>query len=129
MTKTRLEAGREILKQTLGDAYYEQRTNSTNSFNGPLRHLTDEYCFGEVWTDETLSPKQRSMLVIALLACMGRVHELKTHVSGAVNNGCSVEEIRAIMMQVAIYCGIPAGVEGTRTAEAVLRERNLIDVD
>ncbi|KDC79336.1 carboxymuconolactone decarboxylase family protein [Bordetella bronchiseptica MBORD635] len=127
MAKTRLEVGRDILKQTLGDAYYAQRFDSTNSFNGSLRRLTDEYCFGEVWGDETLTPKQRSMLVIALLACMGRVQELKTHVGGAVNNGCNVEEIRAVMMQVAIYCGIPAGVEGTRTAEGVLRERKLID--
>ena len=92
----------------------------------PLRRLTDEYCFGEVWADDALPPNTRSLIVIGLLACMGRVNELRTHVRGAVNNGCSVEEIRAAMLQVAVYCGIPAGVEGTRTAEAALRELGLL---
>lgn len=123
----RIEAGRAILRQTVGDEYFERRVQSTNDFNRKLRDLTDEYCFGEVWSGEALPPKTRSMLVVALLACMGRVNELKTHVGGALNNGCSVEEIRDVLLHVAIYCGIPAGVEGTRTAEQVLRERGLID--
>lgn len=123
---SRIEAGRRILRETVGEAYYQRRVETTNDFNAPLRRLTDEYCFGEVWADETLSPKMRSLLVISLLAGMGRVNELRTHVAGALNNGCSVEEIRAAMLQVAIYCGIPAGVEGTRTAEAVLQERGLL---
>lgn len=123
---SRIETGRRILKQTVGEAYYQKRVDTTNDFNAPLRRLTDEYCFGEVWGDETLSPKIRSLLVISLLASAGRVNELRTHVAGAVNNGCSAEEIRAAMLQVAVYCGIPAGVEGTRTAEAVLEERGLL---
>lgn len=123
---SRLDTGRGILRQTVGDAYYQQRVDSTNEFNGPLRRLTDEYCFGEVWADEALPPNIRSLLVIALLASMGRVNELRTHVRGAVNNGCSVEEIRAAMLQVAVYSGIPAGVEGTRTAETALRELGLL---
>jgi 4-carboxymuconolactone decarboxylase len=123
---SRIETGRRILKQTVGEAYYQTRVDTTNDFNAPLRRLTDEYCFGEVWGDQTLSPKIRSLLVISLLASAGRVNELRTHVAGAVNNGCSAEEIRAAMLQVAVYCGIPAGVEGTRTAEAVLEERGLL---
>lgn len=123
---SRIETGRRILKQTVGEAYYQKRVDTTNDFNAPLRRLTDEYCFGEVWGDQTLSPKIRSLLVISLLASAGRVNELRTHVAGAVNNGCSAEEIRAAMLQVAVYCGIPAGVEGTRTAEAVLEERGLL---
>lgn len=123
---SRIETGRRILKQTVGEAYYQRRVDTTNDFNAPLRRLTDEYCFGEVWGDETLSPKIRSLLVISLLASAGRVNELRTHVAGALNNGCSAEEIRAAMLQVAVYCGIPAGVEGTRTAEAVLEERGLL---
>ncbi|MBT2305212.1 carboxymuconolactone decarboxylase family protein [Variovorax paradoxus] len=123
---SRLEKGREILRNTLGAEYYDRRASSTNDFNAPLRRLTDEYCFGEVWGDEALPPKIRSMLVIALLAGMGREQELGTHLRGAINNGCSVEEIRAVMLQVGVYCGIPAGVGGTRAAEAVLRECKLI---
>ena len=97
----RLEVGRDILRKTLGDEYYQRRVDSTNEFNSALRHLTDEYCFGEVWAGEALTPKIRSMLVVALLANMGRVQELKTHVAGAINNGCSVEEIKKC------YCRLP----------------------
>ncbi|ALM82212.1 carboxymuconolactone decarboxylase family protein [Bordetella sp. N] len=124
---SRIETGREILRSTIGDAYYQRRRDSTNSFNEPLRRLTDEYCFGEVWGDPALPPKIRSMLVVALLACLGRNNELKTHLGGAINNGCNVEELRGVLLQVAIYCGIPAGVESTRIAEEVLRERGLLD--
>jgi 4-carboxymuconolactone decarboxylase len=124
---SRIEAGREILRSTIGDAYYQRRCDTTNAFNEPLRRLTDEYCFGEVWGDPALPPKTRSMLVVVLLASMGRNTELKTHLGGAINNGCSAEEIRGALLQVAIYCGIPAGVESTRIAEEVLRERNLLD--
>ena len=124
---TRLEKGQEILKSTLGSEYYARRSESTNEFNGPLRRLTDEYCFGEVWGDEALPPKIRSMLVIALLASMGREQELSTHLRGAINNGCRPEEIRAVMLQVAVYSGIPAGVAGTRAAETILREKKCIE--
>lgn len=125
--KERIELGRDILRKTLGDEYYQRRVDSTNDFNRELRDLTDEYCFGEVWGGEALPVKTRSMLVVALLASMGRVPELKTHIGGAINNGCSAEEIKAVLLQVAIYCGIPAGVEGIRTAEQVLRDRSLIE--
>ena len=122
----RSENGREMLRRTIGDAYFENRTASTNAFNGRLRALTDEYCFGEVWCEPTLPPKTRSMLVVALLAAMGRTNELRIHAGGALNNGCSPEEIREILLQVAVYCGIPAGVEGTRIVEGVLSERGLL---
>lgn len=123
----RIERGRDILRKTLGDEYYERRIESTNDFNRELRELTDEYCFGAVWGREALPQKTRSMLVVALLASMGRTSELKTHIGGAINNGCSVDEIKDTLLQVAVYCGIPAGVEGIRTAEQVLRDRKLID--
>lgn len=124
---SRANLGREILRDTVGADYFETRTASTNWFNQPLRNLTDEYCFGEVWGGEDLSRKTRSMLVMAMLATMGRGHELRTHVGGALNNGCTPEEIRGVLLQVAIYAGIPAGVESTRIAETVLRERGLVE--
>lgn len=123
----RVERGREILRKTLGETYWERRASTTNSFNQALRRLTDEYCFGEVWGDGKLPAKTRSMLVMAMLAAMGRGTELKTHVNGAINNGCSATEIEGVLLQVAIYCGIPAGVEAVRVAEGVLRERGLIE--
>jgi 4-carboxymuconolactone decarboxylase len=123
----RKERGRAILRKTVGEDYFERRIATTNDFNRKLRDLTDEYCFGEVWGDDTLPPRIRSLLVVALLAGMGKVTELRTHVNGALNNGCSVEEIREALLQVAIYCGVPAGVEGFRTAEQVLKDRGLLE--
>ena len=122
----RMKLGREILLATMGKDYVERRTASTNDFNRKIRELTDEYCFGEVWGGGALQPKQRSMLVVAMLAGTGRLHELKFHLNGALNNGCSVDEIQETLLMVAAYCGIPAGVSGVRVAEEVLRERNLL---
>lgn len=127
MNDDRMERGRAILRGTMGDAYVDKRSESTNDFNRPLRDMTDEICFGESWAGGPLEPKHCSLLVITMLACMGRVPELRAHIGGALNNGCSVEEIRHAMLMVASYCGIPAGVEGFRSAEVVLRERGLLE--
>ena len=118
--------GREIQRKTLGDEYFDRRVASTNDFNRPLRDMTDEMCFARGWARGPLEPKFCSLLVINMLACMGRVPELKTHLAGALNNGCSVEEIQQALLLVGAYCGIPAGVEGFRSAEAVLNERGLL---
>jgi 4-carboxymuconolactone decarboxylase len=120
------EKGRAIQRKTLGDDYFDRRVASTNDFNGPLRDMTDEMCFDRAWASGPLEPKYCSLLVTSMLACMGRVPELKTHLAGAVNNGCTVEEIQQAMLLVGAYCGIPAGVEGVRSAEAVLKERGLL---
>ncbi len=120
------EKGRAILKAVTGEAYFEARSRSTNDFNRPLRDLVETYCFGAVWGSEVLPRRTRSMLVIAMLAALGRSTELRTHVIGAVNNGCSIDEIRDVLLQVAIYCGVPAGVESTRVAEATLQDLGLL---
>jgi 4-carboxymuconolactone decarboxylase len=120
------QKGRAIQRKTLGDDYFDRRVASTNDFNRPLRNMTDDMCFDTAWAMGPLEPKYCSMLVVSMLACMGRVPELKTHLAGAVNNGCTVEEIQQVMVLVGAYCGIPAGVEGVRSAEAVLAERGLL---
>ncbi len=124
--EARMERGRKLVRGTLGEKRFAARRDSTNDFNRPLRDMTDEICFGESWAGGPLEPKMCSLLVVSMLACMGRVPELRGHLDGAVNNGCSVEEIRHALMMVASYCGIPAAVEGFRQAEAVLTERGLI---
>lgn len=120
------QKGRAIQRKTLGDDYFDRRVASTNDFNRAFRDMTDEMCFNRGWAGGPLEPKFCSLLVISMLACMGRVPELKTHIGGALNNGCTIEELRQAMMLVGAYCGIPAGVEGVRTAEAVLGERGLL---
>jgi 4-carboxymuconolactone decarboxylase len=127
VTSDKMKRGRAVLRKTLGDEAFEKRRATTNDFNRALRDMTDESCFGEAWCGGPLEPKYCSLLVISMLACMGRVPELRTHLGGALNNGCSVEEIRHAMLMVAAYCGIPAGVEGFRSAEMVLEDRGLLD--
>jgi 4-carboxymuconolactone decarboxylase len=127
MSTDGMARGRAVLRRTLGEEYFERRKSSTNDFNRPLRDMTDEYCFGEAWCGGPLQPKYCSLLVISMLASSGRVPELRTHLAGALNNGCSIEEIRHALLMVAAYSGIPAGVEGFRSAEIVLKERGLLD--
>lgn len=124
---SRREAGRGLLKKIIGEDYFSKRDASTNEFNKDLRALSEEYCFGEIWQRPGLSPKTRSMICIAMLTAMGKSAELRLHVGGAITNGCTVDEIKEIILQSVIYCGLPAGVEANRVAEEVLRERKLID--
>lgn len=115
-------AGRQIIGDLFGPSYLENRAKTTNGFNGPLRRLTETYCFGEVWARPDLPRPMRSLLCIAILATLGRLDELRFHVGGALNNGCTVEEIREVLLQTAIYAGIPAGVAATRAAEETLKD-------
>lgn len=111
--------GLEIRKSVLGAEYVEKSLKSADSFNQPMQELTTEWCWGEVWGREGLTKKTRSMLNLAMLSALNRPHELKLHVRGALNNGVTREEIREIFLQVAIYCGVPAGIDAFRNAREV----------
>jgi 4-carboxymuconolactone decarboxylase len=122
MTKEVLERGLEIRKAVLGREFVENAYNSADDFNRPLQELVTEYCWGAVWGREELPRKTRSMLNLAMLSALNRPHELKMHIRGALTNGVSREEIREVLLQVAIYCGVPAAVDAFRTAREVLSE-------
>jgi 4-carboxymuconolactone decarboxylase len=122
MDKTTYERGLEIRKSVLGDEFVDKALASADEFNQPMQDLTTEYCWGAVWGREGLSRKTRSFLNLAMLSALNRPHELKTHVRGALNNGATREEIREVFMQVAIYCGVPAGVDAFRNAREVFAE-------
>lgn len=117
-----MSLGIENLKQILGDEYFAKRQQSTNSFNRDLRSLSEEYAFGNVWARPGLPRKTRSMLVLAMLTALGRNDEIRLHTVGALNNGCSVDEIKEVLLQTAIYCGVPAAVEAFKHAEQTLHE-------
>jgi len=117
------EKGLEIRKAVLGKEFVEKSIASADDFNMPMQRLTTEYCWGAVWGREGLSRKTRSMLNLAMIAALNRPHELKMHIAGALRNGVSKEEIREILLQVAIYCGIPAGVDSFRIAKEVFAEQ------
>ncbi|POF29124.1 carboxymuconolactone decarboxylase family protein [Roseibium marinum] len=122
MNKETFDKGLEIRKSVLGAEFVEKSLASATEFNMPMQELTTEYCWGTVWGREGLSRKTRSMLNLAMISALNRPHELKMHVKGALRNGVSKDEIREVLLQVAIYCGIPAGVDGFRIAAEAIKE-------
>jgi 4-carboxymuconolactone decarboxylase len=84
--------------------------------------MLNEFAWGAVWSDEDLKPRERSILNLGMIACLGRMHEFEAHFRGALRNGVTEKEISAILRQVAIYCGFPAAVDAHRVAKKVLAE-------
>lgn len=122
MDKKTFDRGREIRSAVLGKEFVDNSFATADEFNLPLQELVTEYCWGAVWGREELSRKTRSMLNLAMISALNRPHELKAHVKGALVNGVTPIEIREILLQVAIYCGVPAAVDSFRVAREVLRE-------
>lgn len=122
MDKTTFDRGLEIRKAVLGAEFVENSLKSADSFNRPMQELATEYCWGYVWGREGLPRKTRSMLNLAMISALNRPHELKMHIGGALRNGLTREEICEIFLQVAIYCGVPAGVDAFRSAREVFAE-------
>src|SRR5258706_15920389 len=104
------EKGLAIRKSVLGVEYVEKAIASADDFNRPLQELTTEYCWGWCWGREGLDKKTRSIINLAMISALNRPHEVKVHVRGALANGLTKDEIREVLLQVAVYCGIPAGV-------------------
>ena len=115
--------GMKVRKAVLGATYVDNSMASADDFMMSFQDVTTEYCWGYVWTRPGLPKKTRSMLNLAMLAALNRGPELKLHVNGALNNGLTKEEIKEIFLQVAIYCGIPAGLDAFKTARDVFKER------
>lgn len=114
------ELGLKTRTEVLGKQYVDAAMNNRNDFNSGLQDLLNEYCWGAGWNGSGLSRKERSMINLAMLTALGRTHEVATHVRGAKNNGMSNEQIAAIFLQTAIYCGVPAAVDSFRAAGPVL---------
>jgi 4-carboxymuconolactone decarboxylase len=111
--------GLDARRRVLGDEYVDRALDGLDSFTAEFQKLVTDYCWGTVWTRTTLDDRQRSLINLAMISALNRSHEFKTHVRGAIRNGCTVEEIRDTLLQVAVYCGIPAGVEAFRLAREV----------
>jgi 4-carboxymuconolactone decarboxylase len=122
-----ITAGEQIMGELMGDGYLERRAQQRNTFNGVLQDYSAEVCFGRTWARPGLDRKLRSVINIAMLVALNRPNQLRHHVEGALNNGCSADEIQEILLQTAVYCGLPAAGEGFRIAEEVLRDRGLVD--
>lgn len=118
--------GERIMGELMGDDYLARRAERRNEFNDVLQDYSAEVCFGRVWSRPALDRKTRSVINIAMLVALNRPNQLLHHLEGALNNGCSADEIQEILLQTAVYCGLPAASEAFRIAEEVLRERGLV---
>ena len=122
MDQATYDKGRNIRAAVLGEAYVDNAIRNADNFTKPLQDLLTEYCWGAVWAREGLPPATRSMLNIAMIAILNRPHELRTHVKGALTNGVSRDEICEILLQVAVYAGMPAAVDAFRIAREAFAE-------
>jgi 4-carboxymuconolactone decarboxylase len=116
------EKGLGIRREVLGAKYVDTAMNNATDFNRPLQELLNEYCWGAAWGRDGLTRKERSMINLAMLTALGRTHEVETHVRGALNNGLTQQQIAEVLIQTAIYCGVPAAVDSFRAANKVLAE-------
>jgi 4-carboxymuconolactone decarboxylase len=126
MDKTLFEKGLAKRKSTLGDEYVEKNLAAADDFNRQFQEAMTAWCWGFGWGDETIDAKTRSMMNLAMIGALGKMHEWEIHCRGAINNGVSTDEIRAIIHVISIYCGVPQGVECFRVARKVLEELDLI---
>jgi 4-carboxymuconolactone decarboxylase len=114
--------GNAMRRQVLGDAHVERSTAKASEFVQSMQTFVTEFCWGAIWTRPGLDLRTRSLLNLGMLTALNRSHELAVHVRGARTNGASVAEIQEVLLQTAIYVGVPAALESFRVAETVLRE-------
>ena len=122
MAQDRYEAGMHVRRKVLGDDYVNRAMENVDDFNRDFQEMVTEYCWGGTWTRPGLSHKQRSLNNLCMMAALNRPHEFEIHFRGALRNGCTLDELRETLLQVAVYCGIPAGVDAFRIARRVLDE-------
>lgn len=122
MDKALYDKGMAMRRRVLGDQYVDGAVNNTTDFDRKFQDLLNEFAWGAVWSDDDLAPRDRSILNMGMIACLGRMHEFEAHFRGALRNGVTEKELAAILRQVAIYCGFPAAVDCHRVAKKVLDE-------
>ena len=122
MSKEMFEKGRKIRTEVLGAERVAKTLDRADSFNRDFQQILTEYCWGACWGRDGLSRQQRSLLNLGMLAALNRPHEFELHFRAAIGNGLSRAELQDALIQIAIYCGVPAGVEAHRIASKVLAE-------
>jgi 4-carboxymuconolactone decarboxylase len=122
MDKDVHDRGLAIRRKVLGEAYVDKALKATDDFNRDFQRIVTQYCWGEAWGDPTLTPRERSILNLGMIAALGKMQEFETHTRGALNNGLTPNEIRAVLTQITAYCGMPIGVDCFRVARNVINE-------
>jgi 4-carboxymuconolactone decarboxylase len=116
------QKGMTIRKEIFGAEVVDKRMTGAGEFGAPLQKMINQYAYGEIWGREAIPRKMRSLLVLGMMCAANRPHELRIHLRGALKNGCSKDEIREVLLQVAIYCGIPASLDAHNIAMEVFAE-------
>ena len=109
-------------RQVPGESYVDRALANADDFNREFQRLVTEYCWGEVWGEETLLPRERSILTLGMVAALGKMGEFANHVRGAGVNGLTPKELSAVLIQIAVYCGIPVGADCFQVAGNILSE-------
>ena len=112
--------GLQVRREVMGDAFVDRAMGNATEFTRPLQDFVNEHAWGGVWNREGLSRKTRSLITLAALTALKCPQELKGHVRGALNNGCTVEEIREALLHCAVYAGVPAAIDAFRAAQEVI---------
>lgn len=116
------KAGVAVKKSVLDEEFVVDSLNNATDFNQEMQQLTTEYCWGKIWTRPGLEKKQRSLINIGILTALAKPNELKHHVKAALRNECTTDEIKEVLLQCIIYCGLPAGVDAFRLAKEAIEE-------
>ena len=115
--------GMKVRREMLGDEYVDNAMQNADALTKPFQELAVEYCFGKIWAREGLPRRTRSLVNVGMLIALNRAHELEVHMRVALRNGCTKEEIREVLLQATVYCGMPAGGESFRIARKVFAEQ------
>ncbi len=122
MDQETYDRGMAMRRKVHGDAYVDAALANVDDFTRDFQRLATQYGWGEIWADPTLTPRERSILNLGMLAALGKMHEFESHCRGALNNGLTPNEIRAVLTQIAVYCGFPVGVDCFRVAREVIHK-------
>ncbi len=114
------EKGLEKRKSVLGAEYVEKNLANADEFSRPFQEAMTAWCWGFGWSDEVIDPKTRSMMNLTMIGALGKMHEWELHCKGAIKNGVTKEELRAIIHVIAIYCGVPQSLECFRAARRAM---------
>lgn len=120
--RQRYERGMKVRRAVLGDEHVDRSLKNKNEFNADFQELITRYAWGEIWARPGLSRQTRSMLTIAMMVALNRNEEFRMHLRAALNNGVTRDEIREVLLQTAIYCGVPAANTAFHLTEEVFRE-------
>jgi 4-carboxymuconolactone decarboxylase len=124
LSQDSFEKGLQKRRKVMGDAFVDRALSQADELTMPMQDFVTRVAWDEIWNREALSDRDRSLINLGMIAALNRPHEFKGHVRGALNNGVSHEEIRDVCMQIAVYCGFPAGLDSLRNAMEVIGDDN-----